>query len=570
MRIEVLALPGYRQVQLKDLDTNNLITSQVNLRSDTLPSCLNHGVDVLLIHRFELKIKSLILVFPQICIEISLEEFLLAGGFDEVLRLEKWIEEFKLRWHEATGNHAGYTYQLAVLNSNIQGRYLSKKLGLRNGDLKISNTVKSGQTTNNSEHFEIGNVSRQEITLGVTFGNIDLAQQFLDSLSKSISDSDVLHLVVCCFQLGESVVKALISSSQIPFQSVKVLSEDWGFEKAADGVLGPWYVEKNSCSGVSWGRCVLHRALAEFSPTPVMWILDDDVMFTKNALSVIYSSIQSMKVVKATVGIGVIVGDGPIPPPYMIRTQLVDFFYASSLQQPLSTLDSISPELHFHDMHHDLAMSNTSHLEFPIGVNFAHSIGAVDLGVFSGKSLTRKVHSQWKSKSEILTRGGNTVVIGKRPLLEFSNMTPSCGGITLRRGDTLWTKQILEFHPSTITNIPVSLVQNRLKSFDFGTLDGIRGDILGSILSRLLFSKKQSGVEVLHLSQLREARLISNLYRSKALMSLMKIKGKESIAVNTLLSELVDTDWPQSVSIEMDNFLKNYTFQMKEFYSKGG
>ena len=53
-------------------------------------------------------------------------------------------------------------------------------------------------------------------------------------------------------------------------------------------------------------------------------------------------------------------------------------------------------------------------------------------------------------------------------------------------------------------------------------------------------------------------------------MSLMKIKGKESIAVNTLLSELVDTDWPQSVSIEMDNFLKNYTFQMKEFYSKGG
>jgi hypothetical protein len=162
------------------------------------------------------------------------------------------------------------------------------------------------------------------------------------------------------------------------------------------------------------------------------------------------------------------------------------------------------------------------------------------------------------------------VVIGKRPLLEFSNMTPSCGGITLRRGDTLWTKQILEFHPSTITNIPVSLVQNRLKSFDFGTLDGIRGDILGSILSRLLFSKKQSGVEVLHLSQLREARLISNLYRSKALMSLMKIKGKESIAVNTLLSELVDTDWPQSVSIEMDNFLKNYTFQMKEFYSKGG
>lgn len=570
MRIEVLALPGYHQVQLKDLDTNDLITSQVNVRSNTLPSCLNHGVDVLLIHRFDMEIKSLVLVFPQIHIEIPLEQFLLAGGFDEVLRLEKWIEEFKLRWHEVNGNHAGYTTQLAVLNSNTQGLYLSKKLGLRNGDLKLFNTVDIGEEINNPEPFETTTGLRQEITLGVTFGNIDLAQQFLDSLSRSICDSDVLHLVVCCFRLEESEIKALISSSQISFQSVKVLAEDWGFEKAADGVLGPWYVEKNSCSGVSWGRCVLHRALAEFSPTSVMWILDDDVMFTKNALSVVYSSIQSMKVAKATVGIGVIVGDGPIPPPYMIRTQLVDFFYASSLQQPLLNLDSISPELHFHDMHHDLAMSNTSHLEFPIGVNLAHRIGTVDFGVFSGKSLTRKVHSQWKSKPGILTRGGNTVVIGKRPLLEFSNMTPSCGGITLRRGDTLWTKQILEFHPSAVMNIPVSLVQNRLKSFDFGTLNGIRGDILGSILSRLLFSKKQSGVEVVHLSQLREARLISNLYRSKALMNLMKIKGKESNALDTLLSELVDTNWPESVSIEMDNFLKNYTSQMKEFFSKGG
>lgn len=570
MRVEVFALDGYHQVQIKDLGSKNIISLQENKRSDSLPCCLNHGVDVLLTHRFELDIKSLDIVFPQIDIEISLEEFLSTGGFDEVLQFEKWVEEFKLRWHEITGNQADYTIQLGVLNSMAQGPYLSKKLGLRNGEMQFSTAVRIKEKKNSLENFEIPKDLRQEVTLGVTFGSIDLAQQFLHSLSSSICDDDVLHLVVCCFRLDESVVKDLIFLSKIPFQSVKVLAEGWGFEKAAAGVLGPWYVNKNSCSGVSWGRCVLHRALAEFSPTPIMWVLDDDVMITKRALADVYSSIRLMKAADASVGIGVIIGDGPIPPSYMIRTQLVDFFYASSLQQSLDPFDSITPELHFHDMHHDLAMSNTSHLEFPIGVNIAHRIGSIDHGVFNGKSLTRKVHSQWENKPEILTRGGNTVVIGKRPLLEFSNMTPTCGGITLRRGDTFWTKQILQIHPSIIINIPVSLLQNRLSSFDFGSLNGIRGDILGSILTRLLFSKKQSGSEVVHLSQLREARLISNLYRSKALMSLMNLNGKESNALDTLLKELVDTNWPQSVSIEMDNFLKNYTFQINEFQSKGG
>jgi hypothetical protein len=570
MRIEVFALSGYSHVQLKDLDSKNLLFSHENNRLESLPCCLNHGVDVLLTHRFELGMELLNLVFPQIQIEVPLEEFLLAGGFDEALHSENWVDEFKLRWHEVTGNHADYTLQLEVLNSASPSRYLSKKLSLRNGNLEPFNTEMSREKHDGVKNFEIGNNSRLEMTLGVTLGSFNLAEQFLKSLSDSICEYDSLHLVVCCFRLDESEVKSLISSSNIPFLSVKVLSEAWGYEKAVAGVLGPWYVEKNLCSGVSWGRCVLHRALAEFSPTPVMWILDDDVMITQNSLAEVYSSIQLMQGAGATVGIGVVIGDGPIPPPYMVRTQLVDFYYASCLEQSCVPFESISPDLHFHDMHHDLAMSNTSHLEYPIGVNVAHRVGSFDLGVFNGKSLTRKVHSQWKSKPEILTRGGNTIVIGKRPLLDYSNMAPSCGGITLRRGDTFWTKQILEFLPSSIMNIPVSLVQNRLSDFQFGTLNGIRGDILGSILSRLLFSKKDCQREVVQLSQLREARLIANLYRSKALMGLMNITGKELHALEKLLNDLVVTDWPQSVTNELGYFLKNYTIQMKEFQYKGG
>lgn len=570
MRIEVLALSGYRHVQLKDLASKDFLLSHKNHRSKSLPCCLNHAVDALLIHRFELGIESLNLVFPQIQIEVPLEEFLLAGGFDEVLHSENWVDEFKLRWHEVIGNQADYTLQLEFLNSAPQSRYLSKKLSLRNGNRDFFNTEMNKEKYDDVKNSEIGNNSRLEMTLGVTLGSFNLAEQFLKSISDSICGYDSLHLVACCFRIDESEVKSLISSLKIPFLSVKVLSEAWGYEKAVAGVLGPWYVEKNLCSGVSWGRCVLHRALAEFSPTSVMWILDDDVRITQNSLAEVYSSIPLMQGAGATVGIGVVIGDGPIPPPYMIRTQLVDFYYASCLEQSCDPFESISPDLHFHDMHHDLAMSNTSHLEYPIGVNVAHRVGSTDLGVFNGKSLTRKVHSQWKSKREILTRGGNTVVIGKRPLLDFSNMTPSCGGITLRRGDTFWVKQILEFLPSSIMNIPVSLVQNRLNDFQFGTLDGIRGDILGSILSRLLFSKEHSEMEVIQLSQLREARLIANLYRSKALMGLMDITGKEFHALEKLLNDLIVTDWSQSVTNELGYFLKNYTIQMKEFQYKGG
>lgn len=569
MRIEVFALNGYNHVQLKDLASKDFLLSHENNRLKSLPCCLNHGVDALLTHRFELGIESLNLVFPQIQIEVPLEEFLLAGGFDEALCSENWVDEFQLRWHEVTGNHDDYNLQLDFLNSALQSRYLSKKLSLRNGTLDFFNTERSSEKFGGIENSEIGNTSRLEMTLGVTLGSFNLAEQFLNSLSDSLSKFDSLHLIVCCFRLDESEVKSLISSLKIPFLSVKVLSEAWGYEKAAEGVLGPWYVDENLCSGVSWGRCVLHRALAEFSPTSYMWILDDDVMITQNSLAEVYSSIQLMQCAGATVGIGVVIGDGPIPPPYMIRTQLVDFYYASCLEQSCEPFESISPDLHFHDMHHDLAMSNTSHLEYPIGVNLAHRLGSFDLGVFNGKSLTRKVHSRWKSKSALHTRGGNTVVIGKRPLLDFSNMTPSCGGITLRRGDTLWTKQILEFLPSSIMNIPVSLVQNRLSDFQFGTLNGIRGDILGSILSRFLFSKKHSEMELVQLSQLREARLIANLYRSKALMGLMDITGKELDALEKLLSDLVVTNWPQSVTNELGFFLKNYTIQVKEFQYKG-
>ena len=116
----------------------------------------------------------------------------------------------------------------------------------------------------------------------------------------------------------------------------------------------------------------------------------------------------------------------------------------------------------------------------------------------------------------------------------------------------------------------MSLIQNRLSDFHFGTLNGVRGDLLGSILSRTLFTESQNGMEIVKVAQLREARLIANLYRSQAIMTLMNIVGTESNALDKLLSELVATHWPQSIANDLDHFLKNYTIRMKEFQNKGG
>ena len=63
-------------------------------------------------------------------------------------------------------------------------------------------------------------------------------------------------------------------------------------------------------------------------------------------------------------------------------------------------------------------------------------------------------------------------------------MAPNLGGIMCRRGDTLWTKRIQSEHPEWIGNANVAQ-QRRHGEFHFGTRNGVRGDIMGSMLVRL-------------------------------------------------------------------------------------
>ena len=352
-------------------------------------------------------------------------------------------------------------------------------------------------------------------------------------------------------------------------KSHKTLPESWGHDQGREGKLGPWYVDESHQRGVSWGRCVLHRAAALFSPTEAMWILDDDVKFSQESLRDVLHEFNAMKSAGRKVGIGAVLGDAPIPPAYMVRTQTIDFYYAHFLSGN-GQAALVPQEMLFHDMHHDLSTENTYHLEYPLGLDLAYNHGGFNAGVLHGKSLTRAVHSNWKNRNQLLARGGNTLVLGNEVLLQFPNMAPNLGGIMCRRGDTLWTKRIQTEHPEWIGNANVALEQRRHDDFHFGTRNGVRGDILGSMLVRLHGRPDFSEDEMYDFVLLREARLISNLKRTLTLLRLLLVDEAEQRPLARLLDELEQTPWPEDLSDHLASFIKTYPLDVVKFQQAQG
>ena len=58
-----------------------------------------------------------------------------------------------------------------------------------------------------------------------------------------------------------------------------IYDESSGFELGKKGLLGPWFTNVKQRTGVSWGRCVLHRRIVENienDERPLIWIVDED------------------------------------------------------------------------------------------------------------------------------------------------------------------------------------------------------------------------------------------------------------------------------------------------------
>ena len=161
------------------------------------------------------------------------------------------------------------------------------------------------------------------------------------------------------------------------------------------------------------------------------------------------------------------------------------------------------------------------------------------------------------------------MVLGNEPLLQITNMAPKIGGIMCRRGDTMWAKRIEQKWPGSIGNVNLAMTQSRTNGFTLGSLDGIRGDIAGSMLSRLAGCETPSVEAFLTDVMNREARLISNLKRVIALLGLLGYNGRGKRAVEELMIDLIRTPWPATFRDEAAEYLSTYLNKEVAFQKAG-
>lgn len=540
-----------------------------NLRSLSLGGLWNAAVDLLVQHRFSLDLSSITLQFGDDQPPVSVNDFLNAGGFDEALESpSECMHEFWLRFFEANGDDDQYTVQLNKILAVPLSPRLKLKMDLRRGRIPEGPPRPLPEAAAEAQsHLDVPRAG--ELTLCVTFGDAELASQFLKSLVSSAHKEVTLHLVACCFRVSPNEIEALLNDHRPLFNSTVILPESWSHEEGEKGGMGPWYSKESQRKGVSWGRCVLHRAAALFSPTEAMWILDDDVQFQPDSLNEAIRELSKMKAIGRKVGIGAILGDGPVPPSYMARTQTIDFYYAQWLPKGTPAVLPVDNVL-FHDLHHDLSTEGTFHLEYPFGLNQARAYNGFNCGVLQGKSLTRTVHRAWNEQTRLLVRGGNTLVLGKDVMVKFPNVAPKLGNIMCRRGDTLWSKRIQAEHPEWIGNANLALTQRRPDGFDFGNSNSVRGDILGSMLVRFHDGSIKTVPELLSAAFNREARLVGNLKRTLSLLRLMDISLSDQEPVRRLVQELEQTPWPEGLAEDIKRFIKTYPLDAVKFQQAQG
>lgn len=564
MNIEIECEDSYRTLKFAGDLPKPLLGTHLNSRAHTLAGAWNAAVDILLVSRFIIDIRFVTIQFSPSDSRVSIEHFLDAGGFDEALESSEEIKsEFWLRLYEILGNSEQYANQLLRIRSKPMTSRLKLKMDIRQGLIPPAQATDVDIKSQCEPNIE-DKPQTTEMTLCVTFGDAKLTSQFIQSLSNHAPTDIDIHIVACCFRISPEIIEDILDNHKFSVKSIKILPESWGHEQGKIGNIGPWYQHESQRNGVSWGRSVLHRAAAMYSPTNTMWILDDDVIFQHESFFKALHQFDDLISRGAKVGIGAILGDAPLLPPYIVRTQAIDFFYAGFLKD-CDSIVSIPLDMTFHDMHHDLSTERTSHLEFPLGIGKALNYSQFDSGSIRGKSLTRSVHSEWKDFVNILSRGGNTLVIGKDVLLQYPNMAPNLCDIVCRRGDTLWVKRIQKEHPEWVRNVRLGLKQQRQKGFNFGTINGVRGDIMGSMLVRSYDQKNPDVSDILRSAFIREARLMGNLKRTLALLDLMGVNSNERDTVASLLDDIEQTPWPEKLAENLDSFTKDYPLDVVKF-----
>ena len=577
------------QSRLSDSQSDTVL-HVLNERGDLPCGRWNHAIDVLISHRFQWNIN---LNEAQILLEgwespIGLIQVLQAGGYDEALS-SFYHEDLLIRLGEISSDTLPENFDISTILSSTNGDptlfAMKHQFRLNQQEWKLllekiptsELQLQPDEGSMQEETKEIVNFSRKMV-IGVTFGNIELAERFLLSFrSLNLGSIHPIKLIICLHNLHANDIQMIIEKSGLELAEIIIHDEEWGHIHGINGTLGPWFIDEDSRNGVSWGRCVLHYAIwleTNSEQNPLIWILDDDIVVESHHLNNINQIADEMKLNGFTIGIGQVLGDPPIMSIYSIRTQLIDYYYANlAILNPSRKRIRIDYNL-FNEVHHDLSTIQMDHLEFPIGFHAASQNNIDVQAIMSGKSITRPVHSEWNTKKELPARGGNTLLLDSTPLSRWSNVAPCCGGIQFRRGDTLWTQWVELEAPETICSIPLVVHQIRQISNPApSSTKSIRGDIAGSMLVRAIkgvetSSEIQSSTlasRVLSGSKLRESRLITNLLRVLHLMQFIGVEKHFILEIEKLTSDLIIQDWPESLTCDLRLFLDEINTSMQTF-----
>ena len=565
---------------------------------------------------------------------VRMDSFLKSGGFDESL-LSCTDRDFNIRLFE-TKNHSWkkLNEHLVHHDARDEGRISDpmsqrKKDGLTRFGLKHQFRMNKNDWKNflkiSEERFGItpGDMKEKEIfvenkttitpgkkihnynlTIGVTFSNMKLSKQFTGSLRRIFSEwPSKIRLIVCLHKIQiEEITPVLEELEADKFETI-IYDESSGFELGKKGLLGPWFTNVKQRTGVSWGRCVLHRRIVENienDERPLIWIVDEDMRIDRCqnkysgniGVDSFIEIISLMEKSKIDVGVGHVIGDPPINEIFTLRTQLVDLHYKNMAEKSNinhKKWSSFNPQ----EIHHDLSAKRYDHLEFPWGIFSIKGDNKSSLDLIrAGKCLSRPVHSNWRNKEDmdLIVRGGNTIILDPSTLSDWSNIAPLFGNIQTRRGDSLWSFFSQRIASRTrgkekrkVKWIPFAMPQERESNKNIKhNLENIRGDIIGSMMIKELSLKFPPGCmdenrrkwikggwsedishKIVEKSRQREARLISSLYRVMTLESYLD--SKTSVA--EILEHLYHSDYEYELRNDIQKFLDELPSDMIDFRS---
>ena len=338
---------------------------------------------------------------------VRMDSFLTAGGFDESI-LSCTDRDFCIRLFENNNHHwkrlnqhlvhhdARKSGRISDPNSKrktqgIQrfamkhqfrmdeehwGEFLQvtqERFGIELDQL-YSHTVTglSKEIGTENPHLE-GKIEHYDLTLGVTFSDLDLAEKFVDSLKKIVPKwPHRTRLVACLHKINPSEIDSIFQKANLTTLEIIIYDEKSATELANSGGLGPWFLNEKCRTGVSWGRCVLHRRILDQignDNRPLIWILDEDMQLhlcnssdpNCKGFDAFLQTVWYMKKFGIDVGIGHVIGDPPIHPLFTLRTQMLDLHYSRMMEKSGFLRINWGLE-NLNDIHHALSTSRFDHL----------------------------------------------------------------------------------------------------------------------------------------------------------------------------------------------------------------